>query len=94
MQVQQPKYQGLVADLLPNVRIMQTIGHFIFRYVTGPILIRKLYASAHMILFLLQYFFILTNLIQNMSEVSELTCECKKKSNYGLLSVITYKSRS
>jgi hypothetical protein len=23
MQVQQPKYTGLVADLLPNIRIMQ-----------------------------------------------------------------------
>lgn len=75
MQVQSPRYQGLVADLLPNIRIMQLIGHFIFRYVTGPIFIRKLYSSAHLILFLLQYFFIVTNMIQNMNEVSELTGE-------------------
>lgn len=79
MQVQQPRYQGLVADLLPNIRIMQAIGHFIFRYVTGPILIRKLYSWAHMILFLMQYLFILTNLIKNTNEVSELTCESKNK---------------
>lgn len=75
MQVHSPKYQGLVADLLPNIRIMQTVGHFIFRYVSGSIFIRKLYSSAHLILFLLQYFFIMTNLIQNMNEVSELTGE-------------------
>lgn len=75
MQVQSQKYQGLVADLLPNIRIMQTVGHFIFRYVTGPIFIRKLYSTAHLILFILQYFFIMTNLIQNMNEVSELTGE-------------------
>lgn len=75
MQVQSPKYQGLVADLLPNIRIMQAIGHFIFRYVSGPIFIRKLYSSAHLILFMLQYFFLMANLIQNMNEVSELTGE-------------------
>lgn len=54
---------------------MQTNGHFIFRYVTGPIFIRKLYASAHLILFLIQFFFIITNLIQNLNETSELTGE-------------------
>lgn len=26
------KQQGLVADLMPNIRIMKTFGHFVFNY--------------------------------------------------------------
>ena len=73
MQVQQPKYTGIVADLLPNIRIMQTIGHFIFRYITGPIFIRKLYSTMTLILFFFQFVCILINLGKNTDEVSELT---------------------
>lgn len=73
MQVQHTKYQGLVADLLPNIRLMQGSGHFIFRYVTGPIFIRKIYSSFHLILILFQFLCILMNLAQNTDEVTELT---------------------
>lgn len=74
MQVQQPKYLGLVADLLPNIRLMQGFGHFLFRYITGPILIRKIYSSVHLVLLLFQFVCIIMNLAQNTDEVSELTC--------------------
>lgn len=75
MQVQQPKYAGLVADLLPNIRLMQTFGHFIFRFITGPVLIRRIYSSVHLFLILFQFLCILMNLAHNTDEVSELTCK-------------------
>lgn len=68
-----PKYLGLVADLMPNIRLMQGFGHFIFRYTTGSMLIRKIYSSAHLIMIVFQFFCILMNLAQNIDEVSELT---------------------
>lgn len=75
MQVQNTKYQGLVADLLPNIRLMQGFGHFIFKYVTGPILIRKIYSFAHLALLAFNFGCILANLAANTDEVSELTCK-------------------
>lgn len=78
MQVQQPKYLGLVSDLLPNIRLMQTFAHFIFRYVTGPILIRKVYSTITLVLILFQFVCILMNLALNTDEVSELTCNYTK----------------
>ncbi|XP_049532607.1 odorant receptor coreceptor [Anopheles darlingi] len=73
MQVQPTKYVGLVADLMPNIRLMQASGHFLFRYVTGPILIRKLYSWWTLIMVLLQFFAILGNLATNADDVNELT---------------------
>lgn len=73
MQVQQPKYVGLVADLLPNIRLMQAAGHFLFKYITGPIFIRKVYSSATLAMILFQFFMIVMNLIKNTDEVGELT---------------------
>ncbi|XP_035775220.1 odorant receptor coreceptor isoform X2 [Anopheles albimanus] len=73
MQVQPSKYVGLVADLMPNIRLMQASGHFLFRYVTGPILIRKLYSWWTLIMVLLQFFAILANLATNTDDVNELT---------------------
>lgn len=90
MQVQPPKYQGLVADLLPNIRIMQTIGHFIFRYVTGPILIRKLYSAMHLFLVLFQFVCIMINLGQNTDEVSELTGKCNLLNTFFLFLIINF----
>jgi odorant receptor len=75
MQVNEPKYQGLVADLLPNIRLMQGFGHFIFKYITGPVLIRKIYSFAHLILLVFNFACILANLAANTDEVSELTCK-------------------
>lgn len=71
----QPKYTGLVSDLLPNVRLMQTFGHFIFRFASGPVLIRKVYSSVHMFLVIFQFVGLLINLAQNTDEVTELTCK-------------------
>ncbi|XP_050090058.1 odorant receptor coreceptor [Anopheles aquasalis] len=73
MQVQPTKYVGLVADLMPNIRLMQASGHFLFRYVTGPILIRKLYSWWTLIMVLMQFFAILGNLATNADDVNELT---------------------
>lgn len=73
MQLQQQKYQGLVADLLPNIRWMQGCGHFMFKFTSGPVLLRKIYAFTHFILCLLQFVFIIVNMVQNMDEGNELT---------------------
>ncbi|XP_050069771.1 odorant receptor coreceptor [Anopheles maculipalpis] len=73
MQVQPTKYVGLVADLMPNIRLMQASGHFLFRYVTGPILIRKIYSWWTLIMVLMQFFAILGNLASNADDVNELT---------------------
>lgn len=73
--MQPVKYVGLVADLMPNIRLMQTFGHFIFRYVSGPVLIRRIYSAVHLVLLMFQFLCLLMNLAQNTDEVSELTCE-------------------
>uniref|UniRef100_A0A182SRQ1 Uncharacterized protein n=1 Tax=Anopheles maculatus TaxID=74869 RepID=A0A182SRQ1_9DIPT len=73
MQVQPTKYVGLVADLMPNIRLMQASGHFLFRYVTGPILIRKMYSWWTLVMVLMQFFAILGNLASNADDVNELT---------------------
>lgn len=73
MQQGDRRYHGLVADLIPNIRLMQASGHFLFRYITGPVLFRKIYSSMNLILILLQFFTILINLALNTSNVNELT---------------------
>lgn len=86
MQVQPQKVSGLVADLLPNIRLMKLFGHFFWRFSSGPVLISKVYSAVHLGLFLLQYLSILVNLILNTGEVNELTVSaeniyCKYISN-------------
>lgn len=73
MDLNKQKYQGLVADLLPNIRWMQGCGHFLFKFTNGPVLIRKIYAIVHYILCLLQFLFIIVNMVQNMANSDELT---------------------
>lgn len=73
MQVQPVKYTGLVADLMPNIRLMQAFGNFIFKYSSTSVLIRKIYAGANLSMFLLQFFLIMINMALNTSEVNELT---------------------
>lgn len=73
--MQEPKYQGLVADMLPNIRLMQGFGHFIFKYITGPVLLRKIYSNVHLAIILFQFVCIVMNLAANTDEVSELTCK-------------------
>ena len=64
---------------------MQTSGHFINKYVTGSVLLRKLYSSIHMILILFQFACIMINMGQNTMEVTELTCEIYFKYDVNLV---------
>lgn len=73
MQVQQKHYTGLVADLMPNIRLMQTLGHFLHKFSSAPSFLKKIYSCTHLSFFLLQYFAIVVNLIMNTSDVNELT---------------------
>lgn len=73
MNLQQQKYQGLVADLMPNIKWMQGVGHFLFKFTSGPILIRKVYAGVHYVLVLTQFLLIIANMMMNMSDSNELT---------------------
>lgn len=73
MQVQPQKYQGLVADLLPNIRLMQAFGHFLFKFVSGPVMFRKIYSFTHLFLLLFQFVTIILNLAFTAGDVNELT---------------------
>lgn len=68
------RYQGLVADLLPNIRLMQASGHFIFNYhednSPGVKALRLGYSCTHLILILIQFGCILGNLIQERDDVN------------------------
>ncbi|KAJ6636110.1 Odorant receptor coreceptor [Pseudolycoriella hygida] len=73
MQVQPQKVSGLVADLLPNIRLMKFFGHFFWRFSTGPVLMSKAYSAVHLSLFLIQYLCILINLVLNTGEANTIT---------------------
>lgn len=53
------KVKGLVADLLPNIRMMQASGHFMFNYYAdsgGAVhTMRLAYSIMHLVLVLIQY---------------------------------------
>lgn len=53
------KRQGLVADLYPNIRLMQGAGHFMFNYYSdnnGALhALRVGYSSIHLVLVLFQF---------------------------------------
>ncbi|KAF9408475.1 hypothetical protein HW555_011861 [Spodoptera exigua] len=71
------KAQGLVSDLMPNIKLMQAAGHFLFNYhsenggMTG--LLRKIYASTHAILITIHFACMGINMAQYSDEVNELT---------------------
>nr|ACD40044.1 odorant receptor [Phyllotreta striolata] len=71
------KVTGLVADLMPNIRLMQASGHFMFNYHADNSgvshLLRKVYSCMHLVLVLIQYACILVNLALNPDDVNELT---------------------
>lgn len=73
MQVQQKQFTGLVADLMPNIRLMRFVGHFLNKYSNGSAFLNQLYSWANLILMLLQFICIVVNLAYNTSEVNELT---------------------
>lgn len=53
------KVQGLVADLMPNIRMMQASGHFMFNYYadnSGALHSMRLsYSVMHLVLVIIQY---------------------------------------
>lgn len=73
MQVQQKQYTGLVADLMPNIRLMRFVGHFLNKFSDGSAFLNKMYSWGNLFLMLLQFVLILVNLGLNTSEVNELT---------------------
>ncbi|XP_073947747.1 odorant receptor coreceptor-like isoform X2 [Choristoneura fumiferana] len=71
------KTQGLVSDLMPNIKLMQMVGHFLFNYTdeTGgmSMLLRKIYASTHAVLIVVNFLCLAINMAQYSDEVNELT---------------------
>lgn len=73
MQVEKNHYAGLVADMLPNIRVMQFLGHFLHRFSTTPGFMKKIYSCTHLIFFFFQYVCMVLNLALNTGDVNELT---------------------
>ncbi|THK33260.1 odorant receptor coreceptor [Diachasma alloeum] len=68
------KHQGLVADLMPNIRLMQISGHFMFNYYgEGKKLMHKVYCSVHLFLIILQFGLCGINLAMESGDVDDLT---------------------
>ncbi|XP_071870563.1 odorant receptor co-receptor [Bombus fervidus] len=69
------KQQGLVADLMPNIRLMKATGHFMFNYYTdnSTKTIHRIFAIVHLILMLMQFGFCGINLIFEKEDVDDLT---------------------
>ncbi|XP_026473065.1 odorant receptor coreceptor [Ctenocephalides felis] len=68
------KYAGLVADLLPNARLMQFAGLFLFRYSNqSTVQLRRAYALVHLFLLIMQYGSLFANLATHTGDVAELT---------------------
>ncbi|XP_022907054.2 odorant receptor coreceptor [Onthophagus taurus] len=70
------KVTGLVADLMPNIRLMQASGHFMLNYYadnSGALHTLRLgYCFMHLFLVLLQYGFTFGNLVQESDDVNDL----------------------
>ncbi|XP_068623291.1 odorant receptor coreceptor [Battus philenor] len=71
------KTQGLVSDLMPNIKLMQMAGHFLFNYYPEnggmSVLLRKIYSSVHAFFIVIQYLSMVANMAQYSDEVNELT---------------------
>ncbi|KAK0085908.1 hypothetical protein PV325_004248 [Microctonus aethiopoides] len=68
------KHQGLAADLMPNIRLMQILGHFMFNYYgEGKKLMHKIYCSVHLFLIILQFILMGLNLAFEKDDVDDLT---------------------
>ncbi|CAH0402862.1 unnamed protein product [Chilo suppressalis] len=71
------KAQGLVSDLMPNIKLMQAAGHFLFNYHSDnsgmSTLLRKIYSSVHAILIVINFLCMAVNMAQYSDEVNELT---------------------
>nr|AQQ73487.1 olfactory receptor 2 [Heliconius melpomene rosina] len=71
------KTQGLVSDLMPNIKLMQAAGHFLFNYHSDnsgmSTLLRKVYSSVHAFLIMIHYLCMAANMAKYSEEVNELT---------------------
>ncbi|XP_054004546.1 odorant receptor coreceptor [Hylaeus anthracinus] len=67
--------QGLVADLMPNIRLMKASGHFLFNYYddNSTKFIHKVLAITHLVLVLMQFGFCGINLMLESDDVDVLT---------------------
>ncbi|XP_076243545.1 odorant receptor co-receptor [Calliopsis andreniformis] len=69
------KQQGLVADLMPNIKLMKLFGHFLFNYTedSSSKYLQKIYAVVHLVLILLQFGLCGINLMLESDDVDILT---------------------
>nr|AKO69815.1 olfactory receptor co-receptor [Campoletis chlorideae]AXM05118.1 odorant receptor [Campoletis chlorideae] len=68
------KQQGLVSDLMPNIRLMQISGHFMFNYYAdGMKFMHKIYCVVHLVLVLVQFGLCLVNMALESGDVDDLT---------------------
>ncbi|XP_049879122.1 odorant receptor coreceptor [Pectinophora gossypiella] len=71
------KTQGLVTDLMPNINLMRTFGHFVFNYLPESggmsLLLRKIYAGLHAFLIFIHFVCLGVNMAKYSDEVNELT---------------------
>ncbi|XP_050459001.1 odorant receptor coreceptor [Cataglyphis hispanica] len=67
--------QGLVADLMPNIRVMKMFGHFVFNYYddNSSKYLHKVYCCVNLFLLLLQFGLCAVNLIIESADVDDLT---------------------
>ncbi|KAM0734303.1 Odorant receptor coreceptor, partial [Formica fusca] len=67
--------QGLVADLMPNIRVMKMFGHFVFNYYddNSSKYLHKIYCCVNLFLLLLQFGLCAVNLIIESADVDDLT---------------------
>lgn len=74
LQMMKHKYLGLVADLMPNIRLMQASGHFMFAYHednnSGLRALRIGYSCIHLVLILIQFGCIAGNLLEERDDVN------------------------
>lgn len=67
------QYTGLVADLMPNIRIMQTLGLFLHKLAASDSFTKTMYSFVHVFLFIFQFAAMAVNLAKNTGDVNELT---------------------
>ncbi|XP_017890983.1 odorant receptor coreceptor [Ceratina calcarata] len=69
------KQQGLVADLMPNIKLMKAFGHFMFNYYEDGSSkhIHKIFCIIHLVLVLMQFGFCGINLMLEADDVDVLT---------------------
>ncbi|XP_011164243.1 odorant receptor coreceptor [Solenopsis invicta] len=75
MSMMKMKQQGLVADLMPNIRVMKMFGHFVFNYYddNSSKYLHKVFCCINLFMLLLQFGLCAVNLIIESADVDDLT---------------------